>query len=48
MELAKRIAAMPLSSKVAIQAVAYRFWQPHGIVENYRSVLEECGARVKE
>jgi len=48
MGFAKRIDAMPLSSKVAIQDVAYRFWQPHGIVENYRSVLEECGARVKE
>jgi hypothetical protein len=46
--LAKKVDALPLAGKIAIQDVAYRFWQPHGIVTEYREVLETCGARLSE
>jgi hypothetical protein len=45
-EFGKRIDALPLASKIAIHDVAYRFWQPHGIVDDYREVLEKCGANI--
>jgi hypothetical protein len=45
---ARSIDALPLASKIAIHDVAYRFWQPHGIVTEYREVLETCGARLSE
>jgi hypothetical protein len=44
--LAKKVDALPLAGKIAIQDVAYRFWQPHGIVTEYREVLEKCGANI--
>jgi hypothetical protein len=45
---ARSIDALPLAGKIAIQDVAYRFRQPHGIVTEYREVLETCGARLPE
>jgi hypothetical protein len=45
-EFRERIDALTLAGKIAIQDVAYRFWQPHGIVTEYREVLEKCGANI--
>ncbi|WP_316348491.1 hypothetical protein [Desulfuromonas acetoxidans] len=47
LDLARRVDAMPLSAKFAIQEVAYRFWSETGIVKNYREKLESCGAKIK-
>jgi hypothetical protein len=45
---ARSIDALPLAGKIAIQDVAYRFWQRHGIIESHRGVLQKCGAKIAE
>jgi hypothetical protein len=47
-EFGERIDALTLAGKIAIHDVAYRFWQLHGIISDYREVLEKCGARLSE
>ena len=48
MEFARRIDALPLAGKLAIHDVAYRFWQKHGLVNDWHEVLAKCGAKIKE
>lgn len=47
MDFGRKIDTLPVAAKLAIHDVAYRFWQRHGIVSDWREVLDKCGAKVK-